>query len=63
MIDCGIEMAYRHSVCTQATLLARRFSHRFGYISHDNYRSKNNADLGAMSRRCINDFLKPNEVF
>ncbi|XP_021754351.1 mitochondrial inner membrane protein OXA1-like [Chenopodium quinoa] len=58
-------MAYRRSVCTRATLLARRINPCFSYISHDNDKNNNNNNdkPELLSRRKIDDLLAQRRSF
>lgn len=50
------EMAYRRSVITRGSFLARRIHPSFGYISHDEDRKQRSADSYQSPQR-ISDFL------
>ncbi|XP_074264985.1 mitochondrial inner membrane protein OXA1-like isoform X2 [Silene latifolia] len=54
-------MAYRRSICSRATLFARRFNPSFTYISHDRDDSNKRNDEGGC--RKINDLLAQRRCF
>lgn len=55
-------MAYRRSVCTRATLLAKRINPSFSYISHDHDKN-NDKHESPSSRSKIDDFLAQRRSF
>lgn len=58
-----LKMAYRRSVCTRATLLARRINPSFSYISHDHDKNNVNDKSESSPRRKIDDFLTQRRSF
>ncbi|KMT11921.1 hypothetical protein BVRB_5g098850 [Beta vulgaris subsp. vulgaris] len=56
-------MAYRRSVCTRATFLARRLNPSFSYITHDHDKNNNNDKNEAPSGRKIDEYLSQMRSF
>lgn len=56
-------MAYRRSVCTRATFLARRLNPSFSYITHEHDKNNNNDKNEAPSGRKIDEYLSQMRSF